>query len=272
MRKPDAIEPTTKGRNTKPVPALVKATQILDRVSRESRPMRAAELSRALGLSKSTVHVLCATLADLGLLARVGDTQFSIGPHVLSWSGAFQNQSDLTREFTRVWDELNLLPHETINLSILSGTDVMYIACRNGTSPLGVSFRIGMRLPAPFTATGKAMLSTMRDPEVRTLFHRAWPQPMTRSSVRSVDDLLVELEETRRRGFSIDNGQSREGAYCFGAPVFEPSGPIAAAGVAVALLAIDVNPDSTATAGAAVRTVAARLSRRLGGKIGNEET
>ena len=79
-----------------------------------------------LGLSKSTVHVLCGTLLDLGLLARVGSAHFAIGPHALRWAGAFQSQSDLATEFNRVWDELNVLPEETVTLSILSGTDVVY--------------------------------------------------------------------------------------------------------------------------------------------------
>ena len=77
-------------------------------------------------------------------------------------------------------------------------------------------------------------------------------EPMSRTSVRSIDGLLEELAATRERGFAIDNGQTREGAYCCGAPVFDGSGlRTAVAGVAVALLAIDVNEESTAEAGKA---------------------
>jgi IclR family transcriptional regulator, blcABC operon repressor len=251
----------------RPVPALVKAAQIVDLICAEGRPLRAPELARTLGLSKSTVHVLCATLVELGLLTRVGTTQFAIGPHTLSWAGAFQSQSDLTREFARIWDEINVLPEETVTLSILSGTDVVYIACRNGTRPIGISFRAGLRLPAPYTATGKAMLSTMTDHDVRALFRTAWPAAMTAASVANVEALLAELLATRERGFSMDHGQSRDGASCFGAPVFGPDGGTALAGVAVALLTAAATQEACATAGAAVRSVAERLSRRLGGAM-----
>lgn len=252
----------------KPVPALVRATRILDAMSSDVRPKGISELARSLALPKSTVHGLCRTLVELGLLLRVGPSQFAIGPHVLAWANAFQSQSDLTVEFTRIWDELKAFPRETVTLSVLSGTEVLYIACRNGANALGVSFRVGMRLPAAFTATGKAMLATMPDSHVRRIFSGAWPEPMSRRSVRSVKELVKELEGTRERGFSIDNGQTREGAYCFGAPVFDASGSIAVAGVAVALLAIDVNEERTAQAGKAIRTVAASLSRRLGAAPG----
>lgn len=249
----------------KPVPALVRATRILDAVSRDGRPRGVSELARTLGLPKSTVHAICRTLLDLGLLLRVGATQFSLGPHVLGWANAFQSQSDLGIEFVRVWDELQAFPHDTVTLSVLSSTDVLYIACRNGANALGVSFKVGMRLPAPFTATGKAMLSTMPDSQVRRMFGHNFPEPMSTKSIRNIDALLEELAATRRQGFAIDDGQTREGAYCFGAPVFDGSGSeTAIGGVAVALLAGDVNEKSTEEAGNTIRMVAARLSRRLG--------
>ncbi len=262
MNSPNLTEGVTAIR---PVPALVRATRILDALSRDGRPQGISALARSLELPKSTVHGICRTLAELGLLLRVGPTQFTMGPHVLGWANAFQSQSDLTVEFTRVWDELQAFPRDTVTLSVLSGTDVLYLGCRNGVNALGVSFKVGMRLPAPFTATGKAMLATMQESRVRTIFAESWPAPMSPTSVRNVDALLNELETTRQRGFAVDNGQTREGAYCFGAPVFDGSGnDIAIGGVAVALLATDVNEDSTLEAGKAIRMVAARLSRRLG--------
>lgn len=263
---PASIDAARTG-SAKPVPALVRAVRILDVMSSEGRPKGISDLARGLSLPKSTVHGLCRTLAELGLLLRVGPAQFAIGPHALAWANAFQAQSDLTVEFTRIWNELNLFPRETVTLSVLSGAEVLYIGCRNGANALGVSFKVGMRLPAPFTATGKAMLSTMHEGQVRRLLAGSWPEPMSRRSVRDIEGLLEELEVTRERGFAIDNGQTREGAWCFGAPVFEASGSVAVAGVAVALLAIDVNEATTAEAGAAIRSVATSLSRRLGAEV-----
>jgi len=249
------------------VPAVVKATQILDLICAEGRPMRGSALAHALNLSRSTVHVLCGTLLELGLLARVGPGEFAIGPHALTWAGSFQNQSDLATEFNRVWDEFNVLPEETVTLSVLNRTDDVYIACRNGTQPIGISFRAGMRLPAPYTATGKAILSTMSERDIRRLFEGAWPPALTPASVPNVDALLCELADVRARGFSIDRGQSREGASCFGAPVFYAGGGPALAGVAVALLTASATADAIAATGDTVRRLAARLSTRLGGAM-----
>jgi DNA-binding IclR family transcriptional regulator len=249
----------------KAVPALVRTKKILDALSAGGKPKGVSELARMLDLPKSTVHGLCHTLVDLGLMMRVGPSQFAVGPHVLSWANAFEGQSDLTQEFMRIAEATDLISEQAINLSILTGKEVMYVACRRGTDPLGVSFRPGVRLPAPFTATGKAMMSTMRPEEVEEIFGDDWPEPWTKRSVPNLKALMRELEETRARGYSIDDGQLRDAMVCFGAPVFAAADDRAVAGIAIGLLSGEVNETSTAQVSHAVRTLADKLSHRLGG-------
>jgi DNA-binding IclR family transcriptional regulator len=247
----------------KGVPALVRGTRVLDAVMASDRPLTVSDLARQLELPKSTVHGICATLLDLGLLARRNATAFLIGPRVMRYANAFLAQTDLTAEFGALWDSLTVLAEETITLSVLDGCEVVYIACRNSSSALGITFRIGMRLPAPFTATGKAILSTMPEGQVRKLLAGAWPAPLTSRSVTGIDALLRELAACRRRGFSIDDGQTREGMYCFGTAVRDSTN-LAVAGVAVSLLAARVDAATTALAAECVQTIASRLSARLG--------
>ncbi len=121
----------------KAVPALVRTKKILDALSTGGKPKGVSDLARMLDLPKSTVHGLCHTLVDLGLMMRVGPNQFAVGPHVLSWANAFEGQSDLTQEFMRIADANDLISKQAINLSILTGREVMYVACRRGTDPLG---------------------------------------------------------------------------------------------------------------------------------------
>jgi DNA-binding IclR family transcriptional regulator len=248
---------------TKLVPAVVRAKLILDAVAEGTSPRAVSELARQLDLPRSTVHGLCRTLVDLGLLVRVDQTSYSLGPHVLVWSNAFDMQSSLSSAFKVVASSLERV--ETVNLSILAGQEVMYVGCKQGTDPLGVRFREGLRFPAPFSATGKAIMSTMTDTEVERLFGNEWPTPSTSTSVRNVDELLGELAETRKRGYSIDNGQLREAMTCFGAPVFGPGrSTTAIAGIAIAVLANGLSEEHSIEVSGAVRSIAQELSRRLG--------
>lgn len=254
-----SAEPTG-GKN---VPALVRAHAILDLVTTADSAQTVSEMAKRLNLPKSTVHGLCATMVNLGLLVRRSDNSFHIGPHVMRWSNAFMATADLVAEFNAIFDEINLLTSETITLSVLEGAEVMYIACRNSTLPLGITFRIGMRLPAPFTATGKAILGAMKDDQVRSIMANRWPQPLTANSVPDLDSFLVELEETRRRGFSIDNSQVRDGMTCLGTPVRNSTNNVVA-GVAVSFLSADVDTSTINLMARNIRKVADLLSVRLG--------
>ena len=253
--------------SNRPVPALVRAKRILDACSVAGKPRGVSDIAQSLHLPKSTVHGVCRTLVDLGLMTRIGSSQYAVGPHVLAWANAFERQSDLTQEFLRISEGPNFIPKETINLTILIGDEVMYVACRRGSHPLGVGFRVGMTLPAPFTATGKAIMSTMQEAAVNLIFANNWPEPWTARSVTSLAGLHRELDEVRRRGYSIDNGQLRESMVCFGAPVFGPGTGPAIAGIAIGLLSDDANEETASTVIGAVRELAAQLSRRLGARL-----
>jgi IclR family transcriptional regulator, blcABC operon repressor len=245
-------------------PAVVRATRILDLLAQTGAPMSLAQLARMLDVPKSSLHGLCNTLTQLRLINRADNGQMTLGPHVMTWANAFLARSDITQEFFATWDEFGGLPQETVTLSVLDGDSVVYIACKNGTRPLGVTFRIGMRLPAPYTATGKAILSTLPDAEVRQLFEGNWPAPLTSAGTSSLGAFIEELAEIRARGYSIDDGEVREGMHCLGAPVFDSTGRRAVAGVAISILSQEINATSEATAGRAIRSFADRLSGRMG--------
>jgi IclR family transcriptional regulator, blcABC operon repressor len=250
---------TLRETKTQQSPALERGARILDVVARSKTFLSLSDLSRELNIARSSVHSLCQTLVNL--------ETFQLGPHIMRWSNAFTLQSDVATEFAAIWDQETGLPGATITLTVQDGAEVVYIAARN--SDLGRSsleFRVGMRLPAAFTATGKAFLSHMHDHEVRRLYAHGLPEARTGRSVRNVDDLLAELKAVRRDGYSYDEEQVAEGMVCFGATVLDAHNrPIA--GIAVSLtMDADAMRDREPIIDN-VRQMATRLSRRMGADL-----
>lgn len=248
-------------------PAVVRAVRILDVIAASAEPLSLADLARETAFPKSTLHGLCDTLIRLRLVKRHANGAMTLGPYVMGWANAFLSQTNLTEEFRAVWEASQMFAEETVTLSMLDGDEVIYLACHNGNRPLGVTFRIGMRLPAPYTATGKAMLSTLPEDEVSSLLRGRWPAPLTKASVAAFDALTHELAEVRENGYSIDNGQMREGMICFGAPVFDASGDRAVAGLAVSFLATEIDVQTGQRIGRGMRELADKLSERLGAPV-----
>lgn len=248
------------------VPAVARAARLLDTVAESPEPVSLGTLTRQLDLPKSTVHGLCATLVHAGLLTRFENGTYHLGLHVMDLAHSFLARTDLTVEFVKLWESLALLPEETIILSVLDGADVVYVACRNGSRPLGLNFRIGMRQPANCTASGKAMLSSLPPDRVKALLTAAGLRTLTKKKTGGMQGLLRQLAQARKSGYSVDDEETREGMICFGAPVFDSRSGEAVAGVAVSMLKAPATQRRRELAAQAVRQMAQALSKRLGAR------
>ena len=248
------------------VPAVIKAARLLDALAAAREPLTLTALADELKLPKSTLHALCATLVQTGLVRRFENGAYHLGMHVVDLSHALLARTDLTTEFARVWDSQALLPEETIILSVLDGADVVYVACRNGTRPLGLNFRIGMRLPANCTASGKAQLSTLPQECILEMGSTNGFAALTRKSVTDTRRLLKELAQARQRGYSVDDEGTGDGMICFGAPVFGSGAAHAVAGVGVSLVKAATSARQRSLAIQAVQKLALTLSERLGAR------
>jgi IclR family transcriptional regulator, blcABC operon repressor len=255
------IEPGAGGGS---VPALRRAVRILDLVAGSTARPSAAELARALGLPKSTAHGLLVAMVELGLLERGADGSYRLGVHPMRWTGGSVARTDLVPLFYDHLASRPALAAYTVTLSVREGAEVVYIGCRNSDRPLGVTFRIGMRLPAPFTATGKALLASLPDAEIAELLSGPWPARLTPRSVGGLAALGAEIAATRAAGYSLDDGQVREDMVCLGAALRDHSGQ-AAAGMAISLLRSDAAPGRLPELGAMLAEAARTISRRLGG-------
>ena len=247
------------------MPAVTRALALLDRLAQQREPMSLAQLTAELALPKSSVHGLCSTLMSFGYLRRQPDGAFLIGPRVMSLAEAFVSGTDVAQEFNALWADAGAAPAETVVLSVLNGTDALYVAVRNSARPLGLAFNVGMRLPAYLSGSGKAMLAHLAPDDLRKLFSAGLPTHLTRKGPREVDGLLKELALTRKRGYSVDDETVREGVYSFGAPVLDATGA-AVAGVAVCINKALLGADRGERHRQAVLKVARTLSLRLGAR------
>ena len=248
------------------VPAVARAARLLDTLAEAPEPVSLGTLAVQLNLPKSTVHGLCATLVHAGLLTRFENGTFHLGLHVMDLAHAFLARTDLTVEFVKLWDSVSLLPEETAILSVLDGADVVYVACRNGSRPLGLNFRIGMRLPANCTASGKAMLASLPPERVKALLTAAGLRTLTRKRIGGMEGLLKQLARARKCGYAVDDEETRDGMICFGAPVFDSRSGEAVAGVAVSMLKASAAQRRRELAALAVKEMAQALSKRLGAR------
>jgi len=68
-------------------------------------------------------------------------------------------------------------------------------------------------------AMGKAVLSRMSEEELDRYIKQAPYKRLTPATITQVDDLLRDLDDTRKRGYSLNKQEYMQGLTCIGAPV-----------------------------------------------------
>ncbi|HLS55850.1 MAG TPA: IclR family transcriptional regulator [Zeimonas sp.] len=248
------------------VPAVARAARLLDTLAAAKQAMTLAALVKALGLPKSTVHGLCATLAQANLVERLDNGSYQLGTRVMDLAHAYMARTDVVAEFQALLKTGSPMPEESLVLSVLDGADIVYVGCRNGSRPFGFNFRIGMRLPANCTASGKAMLSSLPAERVVDLAVSRAFYSLTRKSVTRPEPLLAQLRQVAAQGYAVDDEETRRGMVCIGAPIFGPASAEAVAAVAVSLPKSTLTADRKALAIRTVGRLAGAISHRLGAR------
>jgi IclR family transcriptional regulator, blcABC operon repressor len=265
---PAASTPETSRVRGRPqiVPSVIRAVRILNTLAAGPANASLASLSRRLQLPPSTALSICNSLVQANMRGRNVDGTYRLGPQVLELSRGFLNQTDLHSEFQRAVAELNVLPEQTIVCAVLRERDVVYIGRRPGTYPIGVSYEIGMRLPAHCTASGLALLSGLTDDELLQLFTEEGAGDLvtlTARSIASVPQLLDRVADIRARGYAVDNEETALGMLCVGAAVRDDARRTIGA-VAVSMAKAALREREVPSIAAEVQQLAHRISIALG--------
>lgn len=190
-------------------PAVSRAVQILTVLAdARGRTVNLADLARELGAAKSSTSNICSVLEETGMVQR-RESGYTLGRRTVELGGAYLASFDQVREFYRITAESPVLSHELVQISILDGTDVLYLARHEGRAPLRFTAGIGDRFPAALTAIGNALLAELDPAEVVARYEGrddAFPR-LTERSTGSLDALLEKLRQTRERGYALDVGE-----------------------------------------------------------------
>ena len=190
-------------------------------------------LAARLGLAKSTVHRLAATLVDYDMLEQNRETgRYRLGLSLFELGSLVRRKMDVWGEARPQLHALREMTGETAQLAIFDHLNVLYIHKMESRQAVRMSSNVGSRGPAYCTGVGKALLA-FQPPEVIRLVIDAGLVRHTESTITTADALQKELAAVRGRGYAVDNEEMEAGLRCVAAPIRDHSGRvIAAIGVA----------------------------------------
>ena len=237
---------------------------------RSSRPLLGvSDLSREVGLNRSTTHRYVATLASLGYLQQDQATRkYRLGPRVLDLGFSAINSMELREVSLPHLRQLSDETGHTVNLAVLDGTDVVYLercrSSRDGQREIDLDLHVGSRLPAYCTSLGKVLLAHLPPERLRAVLDGVRLTPRGPNTIVSRKALVAELARVREDRLAVNNEELAYGLRSIAAPVRSASGDVVAAiNLAVHRSMVSVD-DLTARLGPPLCRTAEEISARIG--------
>jgi DNA-binding IclR family transcriptional regulator len=248
---------------TSPATAVERALNILEAAAQRRDGLTNSEISRKLGIPKSSASYILRTLERRGYLRRDAETgRYRLGLKILSLGGDAQGNleiADVALPFMRALVEKIRM---TVHLAVLDQGEAVYIEKVEAPGFFKVNTWVGRRMFLHSTSVGKCLMAWLPRQDVETIVKQQGLKKRTPKTIVTLAKLLAELERVKQAGFAVDDEENSLGARCLGAPVFDAAGNVTAAIGASGTLS-QMDEDNLPKMIEALKETARRVTRQL---------
>lgn len=240
----------------------LKGLTLLEAMAKNDKSSGVTEMATQLGLHKSNVHRLLQGLVHQGFARRNPETsRYELTMKLWELGARVFNRLDVRQEALPFMRELAEETQETVHLSVLNGTDALYIEKIDSPQPVRAYTLVGGRAPAQCVATGKVLLAWADQDVLDQIVPKL--EKFTPLSITTKAELEQEMETIRQQGYAFNRGEWREQVMGVAAPIFDVSGEVVAA-IGLSGPSERLSLMQTQEAGQRLTDLAALISKRLG--------
>lgn len=193
---------------------------------RRNGPLRLAEIADGLGVGSSTAHRLVSTLREQRFVRQEAPgKRYELGPAMLFTAGTSAVEHSVATA-TPVMAKLRDAVEETVHLSVLRGTDVIFLTSAESNRLVRVTTRVGRRPKAHATAAGKVLLAELDDDRFLELYPEEHLETLTPRTRAHRAQLRDELSQVRAEGYARSLGESEADMYTIAVPLHRPDGGV----------------------------------------------
>jgi DNA-binding IclR family transcriptional regulator len=175
-------------------------------LGRWDREISHAEIAEMLGIPKSSLTQLLKDLVSRGWLAYSAPTKgYFLGEAITKLARGAVNRRDLAEMAKPLLVEITEATGESAELHVLRGHALEVAANNSCRANLTALMHIGDHAPLYAMAGGKAILAHLPPDMQEEYIASVQFEPLTPKTIRSVEELRIQLDAVRREGI----------AYCF---------------------------------------------------------
>lgn len=182
------------------------------------------EISEGTGLSRTTVHRILGTCEGNYVVLKDEIGRYRLGPRSLEWANSYQLQTGMAKMARPHLKELLHDLKETVHLFIYEKGEAFYLEKMHSYSQTGMDSRIGSKLELYSTSAGKAILAALPEEEFELYMETTDLRPRTEMTETDKGRFRSAIEDTRERGYAVDDQENDLGVRCVGAAILDKRG------------------------------------------------
>ncbi|MBP2638178.1 MAG: yagI [Firmicutes bacterium] len=205
-----------------------RAIDLLFILENAPREMGVTELSRELGVQKSTVHNLLQTLLARDFVRQTDTGHYTLGFRLMPLGLACTQRLNIRRIVSPYLKELAAEAEEVALLAVLSAGQLTIVDKVEPSRPVFLIPRFDYCNTFHSTALGKVFLAYSSEQFLEKVLSEPLPQ-YTANTISDKRVLLAELATVRELGYAVASNETIEGVTCIGAPLINANGKLEAA-------------------------------------------
>jgi len=219
---------STPPRNTEFVQSVSRAFAVMRSFDREHPTQTISEVAERTGLTRAAARRFLLTLQELGYIHST-DGLFRLSLRVLDLGYTVLSTIGLSDIAQSIMEDVAAKLHESCSISVLDGTDIVYVARVPTKRIMTVNLAVGSRLPAYATSMGRVLLAHLAPKALDEFFERTQMVRLTERTVCDERTLRQILLQVRQRGWALVDQEVEEGVRSVAAPIRDRTGRVIAA-------------------------------------------
>ena len=208
------------------IQSVAKAMELLQLLSQGGRPMTLKEIASQSAMPKSTVFGLLTTMREYDIISQTPDGKYGLGLRLFEYGCQIGRSWDISAVAKPYMEHLSADCGVSVMLSICEGSHVITLDQVESRDKLRIVSDVGSRLPIYCTSQGKVFLASMPRADAEKLLRRQSMTQFTPHTITDVDALMQEVEDCRKRGYAIENGEYKIGLRSISAPIHTVDGGV----------------------------------------------
>lgn len=207
---------------------LAKGLDVIRAFTQDAPSLTLSEIASRAKLPAATARRCLLTLAELGYIMQSG-RNFLLRPKVLELGAAYLESMNIETLTKTYLEDLASQTGDSAALTVLDGTEVVYVARASVRTLLRLEAHVGSRFPAYATSTGRVLLAGLSSERFKQYWEQATIAPLTDRTVTDRAKLIKLVDECRRAGYAAVEDELAYGVVAVAVPVFDQASRVVAA-------------------------------------------